>query len=123
VDSHFNSAYIKERVEGCFRIMPGLSKKGIKSPLSKAAARAGHLSVRPLSDAPIRDVKAAAEGMRDLLAFRGRALFVSCVVNSMQADDATRFLTEVRASGQVHAHAMEMRLFTCNVRLRALHHR
>jgi hypothetical protein len=115
VEGRVSAAYVKEEVESCFRNMPGLSTKGIRSPFSKAAARAGRLSVRPLSDAPIRDVKAAAEGMRDLLAFHGRARFVSCLVNCMQSEDATTFLTEVRANMQVHAHAMPMHLFTCTV--------
>jgi hypothetical protein len=123
VEGRFSAAFVKEEMESYFCTMPGLSTKGIRSPFSKAAARAGRLSVRPLSDAPIRDVKAAAEGMRDLLAFHGRARFVSCLVNSMQAEDATRFLTEVRASGQVHAQAMATPCSFVMSWLRPFHHR
>jgi hypothetical protein len=126
VDRRFSAAYVKEEADGCLRNMPGLSTKGIRSPLSNAAARAGRLSVRPLSDAPIRDVKAAADGMRDLLAFRGRARFVSYTVNSVQAVDATRFLTEVRATVQVFRCMLMRCRRSCSpviFFLRALHHR
>jgi hypothetical protein len=53
--------------------------------------------------------------MRDVLAYLGQGAVRVMYVNSVQVEDATRFLTEVRVSVHVHAQAMLMRLFTCNL--------